>query len=203
MNSTEKTATLWTPGTRSHHSDKAEPYVLKLCVLYEDARTREWAQEMHRLARRIAGEEALATTWWSIPTLSEPAVLAGAVSKAMHGDIIAIAIHTNSELPLAFYYWADAWLPHRYQEPGALLALLGLPERSEKSPGRMREFFRAMAHRGGLEFLFDQQRVPDGSTVPIQAESALQDAVSRAVRQTIAYRNGRYRSWRRITRMAA
>jgi hypothetical protein len=96
-------------------------------MLYEDAQTRQWAQEVHTLARGIVGEASVAATWWNISTLSEPAVLAGAVSKAMHSDVIMVAVRTDSELPLAFYYWVDAWLPHRYQEPGALLALLGRP----------------------------------------------------------------------------
>ena len=119
----------------------------------------------------------------------------------MHSDVIVLALRAEVELPLAFYYWADAWLPHRYHEPGALLALLGQSNGSEDRAERTREYLRALSHRGGLDFMFDERRVPVGSS--LRPDGRLQDAVTGTVVRTMAYRDDRYRCWRRLTRMAA
>jgi hypothetical protein len=178
-------------------------YVLRLCVLYQDDQTRQWAQEVHTLARKLVGKNSLSPTWWNIQVLNEPAVLAGAVSTAMHSDIVVIAMHGEAALPLAFYYWADAWLPHRYQQPGALLALLGLPEQPRGKPERIREYLRTLAHRGGLDFMSDERRLPVASTLSRHPDNRLKDAVAGTVLRTMAYMDGRYRCWQRLGQMAA
>jgi hypothetical protein len=186
--------------TTPTHRDK---YVLKLCVLYHDDQTRQWAQEVHTQARKLVGRQSLKATWWNIQVLNEPAVLAGAVTTAMHSDVIVLAIRAEAELPLAFYYWADAWLPHRYQEPGALLALLGVAEQTDAKPDRIRSYLRTLAHRGGLDFMHDERRLPAGASVPFRSDARLMETVAGTFLRTLAYRDGRYECWRRMTKAAA
>ena len=177
--------------------------VLKLCVLYHDEQLRHWAQDVHTLARKLVGKTSLTATWWNIQLLNEPAVLAGAVSTAMHSDVIVLAIRAEAELPLAFYYWADAWLPHRYGEPGALLALLAVPEQPQAKAERTREYLRTISHRGGLDFLYDERRLPAANGVTFRPDPRMKDAVSGAVLRTLAYKDRRYRCWQRLTPVAA
>jgi hypothetical protein len=191
------------PNRKDTKDGKDGHYALKLCVLYQDDQTRRWAHEVHALSRKLVGRNSLSATWWNLQLLSEPAVLAGAVSTAMHSDIIIIAIRTNAELPLAFYYWVDAWLPHRYQEPGALLALLGQSEEPQSKPERIREYLRTLSHRGGLDFMFDERSLPVAPTLSREPDNRLKDALRGTVLRTMAYMDGRYRHWRRPTRMAA
>jgi hypothetical protein len=172
-------------------------------VLYQDDQTRQWAGEVHTLARKLVGRNSLSTTWWNIQVLNEPAVLAGAVSTAMHSDMIIIAMQADAELPLAFYYWADAWLPHRHREPGALLALLGFSDRFQGKPERIREYLRTLSHRGGLDFMFHERQLPAGPLLPRRADDRLKDVVQRTVLPRMAYMDARYRQWRRLTQMAA
>jgi hypothetical protein len=188
---------------RSKANNGSEKHVLKLCVLYHDEHLRQWAQDVHTLARKLVGRNALKTTWWNVQTLSEPAVLAGAVSTAMHADVIVLAIRAEAELPLAFYYWADAWLPHRYAEPGALLALLAVSEPPRAKVERTREYFRTLAHRGGLDFMCDERPLPVANTIVLRPDARMRDAVSGAVLRTLAYKDRRYRCWQRLTPVAA
>jgi hypothetical protein len=62
---------------------------------------------------------------------------------------------------------------------------------------------RCWLYSGGLEFLFNQQRLPKESPLPIEPDVTVQEAVAKAVLRTMAYRDARHRSGRRITRMAA
>jgi hypothetical protein len=178
--------------TRRYSSDRnqsastAGNYALKVAVLYHDDLSRDWAREVHTLARQLVGKDAIRTTWWNIRELNEPAVLAGAVSKAMHSDIIVVAMPADAALPLAFYYWADAWLPHRSPEPGALVALIGLSEQSQAKSLRTREYLRILSRRGGLDFLFDERPLPAAAQACGDHDASWRDAITGAVLRTMA-----------------
>ena len=60
--------------------------------------------------------------------MSDPAVLAGAVSKAMRADVIMVAIRATEGFPLPFYVWVGSWLPHRLRGKGELVALVAPPQ---------------------------------------------------------------------------
>src|SRR5262249_34416018 len=100
-------------------------YSLNIVFLYQDGPTRKWAKEVYERVTHVAGPETARATWWRISDLSEPGVLAGAVSTTMRADVIVVAVRTGEGLPLPFYVWVNAWLPHRAAQTGALVALLG------------------------------------------------------------------------------
>jgi hypothetical protein len=87
-----------------------ENYALNISVVYQDDQTRQWAREVCMFVRELVGKDSIRATWWNLHALHQPAVLARAVPKATHSDVIVVAIRAASELPLAFYRWADAWL---------------------------------------------------------------------------------------------
>lgn len=89
--------------------------------------------------------------------LSAPGVLAGAVSTALRADVVVVATHAAEGLPMAFYVWVDAWLPHRPQNAGALVALLGKRRNSAPSSGRVRDYLNAVAREGRLDFVIQEQ----------------------------------------------
>jgi hypothetical protein len=62
--------------------------VVNVTVVYEDAAARDWAKGACEEMFAGAGVKEVQSTWWRLDGLSDPAVLAGAVSKAMRADVI-------------------------------------------------------------------------------------------------------------------
>jgi hypothetical protein len=161
-----KTAALWrsvsTLEKTAPTANDAE-YALRIVLVYQDDQTRKWAAEVCTRVRQLAGEESVRPTWLNLRSFNQPAVLADAISQASRADVIVVAIRAAAELPLAFYYWADAWVPHRSGEPGALVALIGLPEQQRGDADETRDCLRALARRGRLDLMVEERRLPEPS----------------------------------------
>jgi hypothetical protein len=59
-----------------------------------------------------------------------------------------------------FYVWINAWLPHRSQTAGALVALLDLPVIPNAQSERFRCCLQAVAEHAHLDFLVEERRLP-------------------------------------------
>jgi hypothetical protein len=138
------------------------------CFLYHDGRTRKWAREIYDRMLKLAGEQRLRATWWKIDELSMSGVLAGAVSTALRADALVLATDASEGMPLPFYVWVKAWLPHRLQAGGTLVALLGKPAQPGPWSGRLTRFLRSVAKQARMEFLKDERPLP---VVPATTES--------------------------------
>ena len=126
--------------------------VVSVTVVYEDAAARKWAQEACEQMFVGPGWERVQSTWWNLDGLSEPAVLAGAVSKAMRADVIVVAIRATEGFPLPFYVWVGSWLPHRLRGEGKLVALVATAKPHGFQRNRAAEYLRAVAQRAGMHF---------------------------------------------------
>ena len=133
--------------------------VLNITVVYHNAQTHAWAMEVYDRLVRLADNESVRATWWKISDLSEPGVLAGAVSTAMRADAIVVAVDAAEGLPFPFNVWVDTWLPHRMQTAGCLIGLIGSSEPPNGHLSRARDYLRAVARAGGLEFLLQERRL--------------------------------------------
>ncbi len=125
--------------------------VVNVVVVYEDAAARPWAQERCEQMFRRASRENVRTTWWNLNELRDPAVLAGAVSKAMRAEVVVGATRATEGFPLPIYVWAGSWLPHRMHGSGTLVALIASPKEPGFSRNRAADYFRAMAARARME----------------------------------------------------
>ena len=134
----------------------AEPFLNVTC-LYEDGVTHKRAMELCDQVERLAGKDAVRKTWWKVGDLAHAGVLAGAVSKAMRAEFIVVALHAVEGQPLPFYVWVNSWWPHHQADTGALVALLGAPDRANPHSGRLRKYLRAVARQGRMEFLLLEQ----------------------------------------------
>ena len=134
-------------------------YSLSVTVVYEDLPTRRWAVDFCERIAGLVGRESVSATWWKIAELSEPAVLAGAVSTALRADVIVVALRAAEGLPLPFYVWVDAWLPHRPQGLSALVALIAMPNNPGARLDRAREYLTAVARQGRLDFLVEERKL--------------------------------------------
>jgi len=121
-------------------------------VVYEDAAALKWAQE--ECKRMFVGPcwVRIQSTWWKLDSLSDPPVLAGAVSKAMRADLIVVAIRATEGFPLPFYVWVGSWLPHRLHGEGKLVALIATPKPHGFHRNRAAECLRSVAQRAGMRF---------------------------------------------------
>ncbi len=135
----------------------AAEYALNVTVVYDDAQTRKWAGDMYQRLESDLGAKSVRGTWWNLSDLSEPAVLAGAVSKAMRADMIVLAVQSSEGLPLPFYFWVNAWLPHRPVGAGALVALLGQPVHRTTESGRLKKFLRTVAKRARMDLIVTER----------------------------------------------
>jgi len=143
--------------------DIQEP--LEAALIYEDSLTREWANEVHARLEQGAGRQNLRSTWWKVADFSHPGVLAGAVSKAMQAELIVVAARGSEGLPLPFYFWVNAWLPHHLTGNGILIGLLGATNLREAESGRVREYLRSIARHGRFQFFLAERRIKQAPNI--------------------------------------
>jgi hypothetical protein len=148
-------------GLLAAHRD--EP--LEAALVYEDSSTRQWTSEVYARLERLAGEQSVRSTSWNVGDFCHAGVLAGAVSKAMRAELIVVALRASEGLPLPFYFWVNAWLPHHLSGTGLLLGLLGATAPRQPEAGRVREYLRNVAHQGRLKFLLQERRFEQPSRV--------------------------------------
>lgn len=141
---------------------------LEAALVYEDATTRQWASEEYARLERIAGGESVRRTCWNVEDFCHAGVLAGAVSKAMRAELIIVALRASEGLPLPFYFWVNAWLPHHLPGTGLLLGLLGATAPQQPEAGRVREYLRNIARHGRLKFLLQERRFEQPPRVALE-----------------------------------
>lgn len=139
--------------------------------VYQDGQTRDWAREAHEHLAILAGGD-LRSTWWKLGDLSQPGVLAGAVSKAIRAELVVVAVQGNEGLPLPFYVWVDTWLPHRVWGTGALITLLAEPDAVNFASERLRNHLRAVAREGGMKFVSEEIPAELPSAADLRLSSA-------------------------------
>lgn len=155
-------------------------YCLNVSFLYQDAATKKWAKEVSERVSQLNEPECLRSTWWKMGDLTEPGVLAGAVSIAMRADVLVLAIDAAQPLPYSVYAWVESWLPHRYQPTGALLVLMGNPNADKAQVASICDYLRSVAHLGRMEFMLEERRLP----------AADSDGLTEASLDSMARRNG-------------
>ena len=149
-------------------------YVLNMALVYQDALTEQWASQIRERVSQLVGPQAARSTAWKISDLSEPEVLKQAVLHTANADVIVVSLQAAEELPRDLHVWIDAWLPHRLQVTGVLVALLGLPDPPDPQSDWAREYLRAVARKAGLDFLVEE-RTHTAATLSASPELPMTD----------------------------
>ncbi len=145
--------------------------LLNIVVVYDDAGASKWARETCEQMLGRTDRQNGCSTWWKLSELSQPAVLAGAVSKAIHADVIVVATRTTEGFPLPFYVWVDSWLPHRLRGMGTFVGLIAVPQRRSPHMNRTVNYLRAVARQGRMRCLI-KERKQSGEMAYSLAEAA-------------------------------
>jgi len=138
-------------------------YALNVALVYQDAPTRKWADQVCDQVTQLAGKDAVHCTRWEINQLGDPKALKDAVQSATQADAILISIYDTNELPMNLCGWIDAWLSRRSQPTGALIALISVPGQTSAQLEKARSYLRAVAHKGRLDFLLRERKLPVAS----------------------------------------
>jgi len=152
-----------TPSEEVEISSLEPEHALSVALVYQDTPTRKWATKVCDHVTRLASKDAVRCTRWEISRLSDPDVLMDAVLTAMQADVILVSIYDVEELPVNLCVWIDAWLPRRYLSMGALIALISTPGRPGAQTDHARDYLRAVARKGRLDFLLRERRLPAAS----------------------------------------
>ena len=140
---------------------ETEPgYALNIAMVYQDALTRKWAAQVCDQVTRLASKDAVHCTQWEISRLNDLCVLKDAILMTMVADVILVSIYDAEELPKDFRVWMDAWLARRYLPAGALIALISVPGELSVQTKLARDYLRAVARKGRLDFLLRERRLP-------------------------------------------
>jgi hypothetical protein len=152
-----------TPSGEAEFAPPEMEYALNVALVYQDAPTRKWANQVCDRVTQITGKDAVRCTWWDINRLSDPEVLKDAVLTTMQADVILISIYDAKELPIDLCVWIDAWLPRRSLPTGALIALISVPGQMSAQLEHARGYLRAAARKGRLDFLLRERKLPVSS----------------------------------------
>lgn len=140
---------------------ETEPgYALNVAMVYQDALTRKWATQVCDQVTRLAGKDAVHCTQWEIRRLNDLCVLKDAILMTMVADVILVSVYDAEELPKDFRVWMDAWLARRYLPTGALIALISARGEKSSQTKPARDYLRAAARKGRLDFLLRERRLP-------------------------------------------
>jgi hypothetical protein len=140
---------------------ETEPgYALNIALVYQDALTRKWATQVCDQVTRLAGKGAVHCTQWEISRLNDLCVLKDAILMTMVADVILVSIYAAEELPNDFRVWMDAWLERRRLPTGAMIALISVPGELSAQTNPARDYLRAIARKGRLDFLLRERRLP-------------------------------------------
>jgi hypothetical protein len=123
----------------------------RIIFVYQDEEAHGWAKEVSQRIIKLAGNESVQASWWKISDLTAPGILAGAVSSALRADLIVVASRAEG-LPLPFYVWVNLWWPNRTEYPGALVAIVGVPERAACRSEKIGDYLRVVAEQAKMSF---------------------------------------------------
>lgn len=132
-------------------------FKLKVVAAYEEPAMRTWAERVIARLGYLVGEECIQSSWWSVADFSRLEAFAAAVHAASVADVIIVAVQPTEELPPELCAWIDVWLPRRRVPAGALVALLGVGAPVPSGALAARDYLRAVARKGELDYLPHEQ----------------------------------------------
>jgi len=139
-------------------------YTLNVAMVFQDAATEAWTEDVRDLMVERVGEGAVQSTEWNINSLPDPSTFTRGIQALAKADAIVIALHEADRLPGEFYLWVNLWLQVRSGKPGALIALVGKSGEEGSEWIETRRYLHAVASQGGLELFVKECSPADSLT---------------------------------------
>ena len=133
---------------------------LNVAVVYQDAPTRQWAEQARRRLAESAGKRAVCSTEWKLGDLRDAKIFSEGVAALARADVIVIALYDADRLPPPFYLWVNLWLQVRAGRPGTLVALVVQSPGTNEEANDTRRYFYAAASQGRLELVMQESPHP-------------------------------------------
>jgi hypothetical protein len=141
--------------TRPHRAKSEDAPLLKIMVVFEDTcaglRAR---QAIESLPLPAGSEPAFKLKLWRWELLRDPLLKARAVREASLADVILLAGHSATELPLGVRDWLAQWLLVKRERPYALGVLLASDSAITRDNNDIRHFVQTVAETGKADFFF-------------------------------------------------
>jgi len=138
---------------------------LNVSIMYQDPLTLHWATELWDRLGKLIGNGGIHCKSWNFSHLARPDVFSDAAQAAAKAHVLVVSLRDAEELPISLYVWTDAWMPRRVVPGGALVALIGVPPQPSHQSGRAYAYLEAAARRAGMDFLPNERKLPEGSSV--------------------------------------
>jgi len=130
-----------------------------LVFIYEDQESRNRANRMSSVLQRLFSDEIESQeSWWKLSILREQSMARLAMDDLTQADVVFFALGENSELSEELLDFNKAWSAQRKGKEGILA--IQMAESSGDTAESVRNYFRDLAQKAGLDFLATE---PDAS----------------------------------------
>lgn len=138
-------------------NEKASPTVKeqwRVVVVCEDESNHDRAIALsHELVNRFWSEFEFEFQWWQFNNLFDSAHAIKAAEAAAEADMIVVAANAGDDFPEPIKSWCKAWLKLRNSREGAVVGLIGTPDKPARPSDAKHHYLHELAHRAEMDFL--------------------------------------------------
>ena len=107
----------------------------------------------HELVSRFWSEFEFEFQWWQFNNLFDSARAMEAAEAAAQADMIVVAANAGGDFPDSIKGWCKAWLKLRNSREGAVVGLIGTPDKPARPSETKMHYLHDLAHRAEMDFL--------------------------------------------------
>ena len=144
---------------------------LGIVVIFQDPLMRQWATEVWERVSEVLCSEGGGLRFWRMDDLMHPQVAEAAIGAAAEASILMVALRDVAVPPPILCVWNEGWLAQRKALTGLLVSMVGIHPRSAGQKPYLEEYLRAIAMRGGLDYLPRERRLPPDAISAFDLES--------------------------------
>jgi hypothetical protein len=161
-------------------------------IVFQDPLTRQWATEAWERTNEILCQEGGSLRFWRMDDLVHPLIAEEAILAAAEAAIIMVAMRDAVLPPAAQCVWNDGWLAKRDSLTGLLVSMVGVHPHSKREKPLLDDYLRAIAMRGGLDYLPRERTLPAETVSAFDEESIADRANANTQVMGTILRQGRF-----------
>jgi hypothetical protein len=154
------------PGDAVSHPDGAAAD-LRVVILYQDLSTQARAVGTWDRVAASVGMDGISSLAWGTSDLKRPGVFPAAIRAAGEADVVLVSLWSDEMILPELTAWAEAWLPLRGKQSGALAALLSSSPGPGTKPSAVEEYLCGVARRASMDFIMGEHFLPDSPSARI------------------------------------